>query len=256
MFIEAIIIGCVTGFIAAFFGIGGSSIDTPLLRIFLHLPPYLALASPLPTALLTIFIALLTYWKKHLVNFRVFKWSILGGLPGMILGSYLSQLFSGRFLMLFTAAVLFLVGGDFILKKFSDGRKENKKYQGKTKTVSAAYMTGVTFVLSTLSGILANGGGLFLIPAYVLLFQMKMKEAIATSLLTVAVMILPACIIHYNLGHIDLGVGAAMGIGVIPMAYVGAKMDLRTKSETIQLLFGLMLVIFSVYFFLSQLKIS
>ena len=41
----------------AFFGIGGSSIDTPLLRVFLHVPQHIALASPLPTALLTIAIA-------------------------------------------------------------------------------------------------------------------------------------------------------------------------------------------------------
>jgi uncharacterized membrane protein YfcA len=251
MLIEAIIIGAATGFISAFFGIGGSSIDTPLLRMFLHLPPYLALASPLPTALLTIFIALLAYWKKHLVDFRIFRWSILGGLPGMIAGSYLSHIFSGRFLMLASAAVLFLVGGDFILKKISSAKK-NRKHRGRAGSISVAYITSVAFALSMLSGILANGGGLFFIPAYVLLFRLEMKEAIATSLLTVAVMILPACFIHYGLGHIDLGVSAAMGIGVIPMAYMGAKLDLKTKSDTLQLLFGLLLVIFSVYFFISQ----
>ena len=253
MYIEAIIIGCVTGFISAFFGIGGSSIDTPLLRIFLHLPPYLALASPLPAALLTTLVALLTYWKKQLVDFRVFRWSILGGLPGMILGASLSRFFSGQILMLITAGVLFLVGVNFILKKLTASGKEIKKGY---RVVPAAYITGAVFVLSALSGILANGGGLFLIPAYVLLFRMEMKKAIATSLLTVGVMILPAYLIHYRLGHIDPSVSSAMALGVIPMAYLGAKLDLKTKSSTIQLLFGLMLVVFSVYFFASQLKIS
>jgi len=45
---KVIIIGCVTGFISAFFGIGGSSIDTPLLRTFLDLPPYIAFGTPMP----------------------------------------------------------------------------------------------------------------------------------------------------------------------------------------------------------------
>jgi uncharacterized membrane protein YfcA len=66
-------------------------------------------------------------------------------------------------------------------------------------------------------------------------------------------MFIPACIIHYRLGHIDLGISGAMSIGVIPMAYVGAKLNLETKSNTIQLLFGSMLILFSIYFFVSQL---
>ncbi|TSA12811.1 MAG: hypothetical protein D4R73_01880 [Deltaproteobacteria bacterium] len=48
---EAIIIGCITGFLSAFFGIGGSSVDTPVLRTFLDLPPLVALGTPLPRRL-------------------------------------------------------------------------------------------------------------------------------------------------------------------------------------------------------------
>jgi uncharacterized membrane protein YfcA len=47
-----------------------------------------------------------------------------------------------------------------------------------------------------------------------------------------------------------------MGIGVIPMAYLGAKLDIRTKSKTIMILFGIVMVVLSVYFFISQLKIG
>lgn len=247
---EAIVIGCLAGFVSAFFGIGGSSIDTPLLRTFLDMPPYLALATPLPTALLTITIALLTYWKNHLVNYRIFFWSVLGGLPGTILGAYLSHLFSGKTLMLFTAFVLFLVGMDFIGKSLRDRNK--RKDKTKPHPVSAFFIVNVTFFLSIVSGILANGGGLFLIPAYVMLFKLPIKEAIATSLLTVAIIILPSTLIHYQLGHIDLATSAFMSLGIIPMAYIGAKMDLRTQSNTIQTLFGIMLLLFSFYFFFSQ----
>lgn len=250
MTIGAIIIGLITGFVSAFFGIGGSSIDTPLLRIFLHTPQYIALASPLPTALLTIVIALMIYWKEHLVNYRILKWSLVGGLPGIVLGSYISQDFSGQSLMLFNALILFFIGGNFIYKNFNS-QQRNKGYE-EVQPINVIYVFIVAFVSSTLSGILAIGGGLFLIPAYVLLFKMKIKEAIATSLLTVSVMFIPACIIHYRLGHIDLGISAAMSIGVIPMAYIGAKMNIETKSNTIQLLFGLMLLLFSIYFFASQ----
>ena len=249
MTIEAIIIGCFTGFISAFFGIGGSSVDTPLLRMFLDLPPYVALGTPLPVAVLTIFIALGVYWKSHLINFRVFKYSVIGGLPSIMIGSYISRFFPGKTLMLLTAVLLFIIGWNFMI---GGNRKKKAPFEGRQDVVSSACIVSTASVSSLISGILANGGGLFFVSAYVIFFGMKIKEAIATSLLTIAVLIIPSCIIHYQLGHIDFGVSAAMSIGVIPMAYAGAKLDLHTKSSTIKIFFGSVLVIFSIYFFISQ----
>ncbi len=250
MTVEAIIIGCITGFISAFFGIGGSSIDTPLLRIFLDLPPYIALGTPLPVSVLTILIALGVYWKNHLINLHVFTYSILGGLPCIMIGSYVSRYFSGRFLMLLTAIVLFFIGWNFIRDSIHEKKKAS--LQKRQNMIPALYIFGVSSIIGIISGILANGGGLFFIAAFVMLFDMRIKEAIATSLLTIAVLIIPSCIIHYQLGHIDLGISAAMGIGVVPMAYIGAKVDMRTKSSMVKILFGVLLIFFSLYFFIFQ----
>ena len=170
----------------------------------------------------------------------------------MVLGSYLTAYLSGKFLMLLTAVVLCLVGIDFIIKNIME------KTFALEKTFSpppAYYISAVVAVIGILSGVLANGGGIFLVPAYVIFFRMKIKEAIATSLLTVAVMALPGSIIHYYLGHIDLRITASMAIGLIPMAYIGARLDIRTRPKTVMLLYGIVMVVFSVYFFISQLKI-
>jgi uncharacterized protein len=247
---KVIIIGCVTGFISAFFGIGGSSIDTPLLRTFLDLPPYIALGTPMPLTFLTATIASIAYKREHLVNFRVALYSLIGGVPGMVAGSYLTVYLSGKFLMLFTAGILFFMGIDF----FYNNVIEKIFCRNKTCSLPATYsIISVALVIGLLSGILANGGGIFFVPAYVVLFRMKIKEAIATSLLTVAVLSVPGGMIHYHLGHIDPATTAALAIGVVPMAYIGAKVDIKTKSKIIMLLFGILLVAFSVIFFISQL---
>jgi uncharacterized membrane protein YfcA len=44
----------------------------------------------------------------------------------------------------------------------------------------------VAVCIGVLSGLLANGGGLLLVPAFVLLFGASMREAAATSLICVA----------------------------------------------------------------------
>ena len=250
MYFKAVIIGCLTGFISAFFGIGGSSIDTPLLRLFLDLPPYSALGTPLPLTLLTAAIASFAYRREHLINFRIAIYSLVGGVPGIVAGSYLTAHLSGKFLMLFTGVILFFMGIDF----FYNNVIENIFHKRDVSPPPPAYaIISVAAVIGLLSGILANGGGIFFVPAYIVLFRLKMKEAIATSLLTVAVMSVPAILIHYRLGHIDLETSAAIGIGVAPMAYIGAKLDIKTPSKTIKLLFGTLLVTFSIYFLINQL---
>jgi hypothetical protein len=248
---EALIIGCITGFLSAFFGIGGSSVDTPVLRTFLNLPPLIALGTPLPLTILTATIASVAYKREHLVNFRVAVYSIIAGIPGMISGSYLTAYFSGKFLMLLTAVVLCFVGVDFIIKPFKEKTHIMKKPFSQPPVF---YIVSVAIAIGVLSGVLANGGGIFFVPAYVILFRMKIKEAIATSLLTIIAMALPGIIIHYYLGHIDPMISLSMGIGVIPMAYLGAKLDIRTSSKTIMILYGIIIVVFSIYFFISQLK--
>ena len=249
MYFKALIIGCLTGFISAFFGIGGSSIDTPLLRLFLNLPPYIALGTPLPLTLLTATIASFAYKREHLVNFRIALHSLVGGVPGIVVGSYLTAYLSGKFLMLFTAVILLFMGIDFLYNNVIEKifRPEN------ISPPPAYFIISVGAVIGLLSGVLANGGGIFFVPAYVVSFRMKMKEAIATSLLTVAVMSVPGMLIHYHLGHINLAISAAIAIGVAPLAYIGARMDIKTKSKTIKLLFGIFLITFSIYFLVSQL---
>ena len=251
MYFKTVILGCLTGFLSAFFGIGGSSIDTPLLRTFLNLPPYIALGTPLPLTLLTATIASFAYKREHLVNFRIALYSLIGGVPGMVAGSFLTVYLSGKFLMLFTAVILFLMGVDFFYNNVIEKLFHTKNI---ASFPSAFSVISIATVIGLLSGILANGGGIFFVPAYVVFFRMKIKEAIATSLLTVAVMSIPGSMIHYHLGHIDLRTSVLMGIGVAPMAYIGARLDIKTKSKTIKLLFGILLLAFSVYFFISQLS--
>jgi uncharacterized membrane protein YfcA len=248
--IETIIIGCITGFLSAFFGIGGSSVDTPLLRTFLNLPALIALGTPLPLTVLKASIASIAYKREHLVNFRVAVYSIIAGVPGMVVGSYITAYLSGKFLMLLTAFVLFLVGIDFIVKTYKERTHTMKPFL----QPHLYYIVSVALAIGILSGVLANGGGIFFVPAYVILFRMKIKEAIATSLLTVIVMAIPGTIVHNQLGHIDWTISFFMAIGVIPMAYLGARLDMRTGSKTIMILYGVVLILFSAYFFIDQLK--
>ncbi len=249
MSLAAILVGCVTGFVAAFFGIGGSSIDTPVIRLFLGLPPLQALGTPLPLTMVTATIAFFAYRRHHLVNGRIALLSLAGAVPAMVLGSFLTAFLSGKFLMLLTAVVLFFIGVDFIVKDLTE---RTFAVPEKPSRPPAWMVLAVAGAIGLLSGVLANGGGIFFVPAFVIFFHMRIKEAIATTLVTVAFVALPGSIIHFALGHVDLATTAAIAVGVIPMAYLGARLDIRTRSKTLMLLYGLVMAAFAVYFFINQ----
>src|SRR5439155_26929174 len=95
---EMIGVGVALGFLSGLFGVGGSSVPTPILRL-LGVPRLVALATPLPVTLPTALVGGFTYWRRGLVNGRAALWTAAGGVPAVIVGSYLTMIVPGRLLM-------------------------------------------------------------------------------------------------------------------------------------------------------------
>lgn len=97
-------------------------------------------------------------------------------------------------------------------------------------------------VVGGLSGILGLGGGIFLVPALVLLFHFTPQEAQGTSL---AVLIPPigifAALEYYRRGLIDFSVVGLICLGFVFGAYVGAFYVARIPVPLMRRVFGFFL---------------
>jgi uncharacterized membrane protein YfcA len=80
------------------------------------------------------------------------------------------------------------------------------------------------------TGLLANGGGFLLVPLYLLVFGLRMRQAVGTSLIVVAVLSVPTLLAHWALGHIDWGLAATFGIGLLPGSAAGARLAHRIEG--------------------------
>jgi uncharacterized protein len=81
------------GFIIATFialtGVGAGTITTPLLILFLHVPPAIAVSVGLMfSAAVKLVLVPAQIWRKN-VNWRTLGFMLLGGLPGVLIGSLL-----------------------------------------------------------------------------------------------------------------------------------------------------------------------
>jgi len=103
------------------------------------------------------------------------------------------------------------------------------------------------------TGLLANGGGFLLVPLFVLVLGLTMPESAGTSLVVIAALSIPTFATHWALGHIDWTVAAAFAVGSIPGAAAGSIAAQHLPAEAMKRGFGILLIVFTIYFVARQL---
>lgn len=235
-----LIIGAIVGFLSGLLGKGGSAITTPALQIFAGVNPFIALASPLPATLPTTLSATFAYAKEKLINKHVITLSILIGIPATLIGSYFSDWFSGKILMIFTAIFVLVLGlSFFIFKTTPDIVNKNK--------IPLWKIIIVAIFVGFLSGLLANSGGVLFAPLFIRFLKMPTKEALASSLIVAAGLAIPGTIAHWYLGHINWEIVLLLSLSSIPFSYMGAKLAIKLNTQVLENIFGLMLIIFGAF---------
>ncbi len=229
------------GFCSGLFGLGGSSIGTPILRLF-GLPALIALASPLPLTLPSAIGGAIAYQKDRLIHWRIAVLTSLWGCPGVLAGAWLTAFIPATTLMLLTA--LFILGvGAYGLSEFRSRAVPEPKAQ-LNRRIIPYYSPPIGLI----NGLLANGGGLLLVPFYQLGIGLELRSALATSLATVALMALPSTIVHTALGHIDWVLTGWLAIGVFPFTYLGSQLALHLPALILTRLYSLFLIALALYF--------
>src|SRR4051794_24490240 len=107
--VAAALIGLAIGFLGGLMGKGGSAIATPLLHA-VGVPAIVAVAAPLPATIPSTMAATSVYWKEHLIDWRVVRWSLGFGIPATVIGAVATRWISGGSLVKITDAVLLALG--------------------------------------------------------------------------------------------------------------------------------------------------
>ena len=248
-FITAVI-GIVIGMSSGMFGIGGALIATPLLHVLLGMPAKLALATPLPAAIPAAISGSIAYARNRLVRFDIAWRVLLTAMPMNIVGAYLTQYAGDSFLMVATGAVMVYSAWSFIRRGFKRGAAAEIA-EPEQQMNATAYVAGA--LAGFMSGFLAIGGGIVMVPAFVKILRMPIKSALATSLLCVAALGVTGVAVHAKLGHVDWHVALILSVAVIPASYVGARLATSLKNSTLERVYGVVMLAFALYFVINSL---
>ncbi|MDQ1397725.1 MAG: uncharacterized protein QOG64_2984 [Acidimicrobiaceae bacterium] len=234
--------GGAIGGLMGVFGVGGSSVATPVLSL-LGVPGLVAIASPLPATIPAAMAGAVPYARAGDARPKAAGWSLLGAVPATVVGALLSRLIGGGPLLVASGVVLVVVGVRVLLPIEQAARDAGtKRRQNRPMLVAAAAAIGL------FTGLLANGGGFLLMPLYLLVFGLRMRQAVGTSLLVIAVLSIPTLVTHWALGHIDWSVALAFGGGLVPASLAGAHAATRIAGPGQRRAFGLFLIAFGVFF--------
>lgn len=224
------------------FGVGGSSVATPVLSL-LGAPGLIAVASPLPATIPAAAVGAAPYVRSREARPRAAGWSLVGGIPGTVVGAYLSRLVGGSALLVASGVVLAVVGLR-VVRPIEETTRDAGTLRRRNRALLVASMAGV----GVFTGLLANGGGFLLVPLYLLVFGLRMRQAVGTSLLVIVVLAVPTLATHWALGHIDWALAGEFAAGMLPGSAIGSRWAHRIQGATLRLAFGWFLVGFGLFF--------
>ena len=224
------------------FGVGGSSVATPVLSL-LGASGFAAVASPLPATIPAAAVGAYAYLRSGEARPRAAAWSILGGVPGTVAGAFLSTLAGGPALLIASGITLVVVGVR-VLRPIGEAALAagGRRRQNRPLLVASAAVVGV------FTGLLANGGGFLLVPLYLLFFGLRIRQAVGTSLLVVTALSVPTLVGHWLLGHVDWALAGEFTAGMLPGAALSSRLAQRLQGTRLRLAFGLFLVVFGLGF--------
>lgn len=102
---------------------------------------------------------------------------------------------------------------------------------------------GIGLIVGFISGLLASGGGMILLPAYLYIFKLNEKEARATTIFSMLIIIITTSIIYLKYKNFDIILGLKCAIGGVIGGYIGTKIlnKINTKSKIFKIVFILFL---------------
>ncbi len=260
--------GCVAGFLAGFFGVGGGIILVPILVYYFHaigVSSLVATHLAFGTSLLIIIFASIPSAYEHNKNGNVL-WKavfVIGGtsIVGSLIGASIAAELQGKVLQKLFATVVAIAAVRLLI--------EQKRGKMSEETNTSPWGLGtiglIVGLVSSLSGV---GGGVFAIPMMYHFMKFPMKKAVGTSSATIVITAVASTVGYIvkgatpmdmyapeladvTMGFVDYVHSIPIILGTIPMAKYGAAVAHRTHADRLRQLYAVFLLViaFKMFFF-------
>lgn len=254
MEVNYILSGLIVGFLTGLTGVGGGSLMTPVLILFLGFAPIKAVGTDLLFNAITKIVGVAVLHKRNHVDWKRVGLLLMGSLPAVILSIICIKLLDannhdvndllkkavGCIIIVSMLLFLLMTEGRLILKRFISLDYFHFKVSERSHmvlTVLAGSIVGFIVAFTSIgSGIL---GTLVLILLYP---KWMATRILATEMAHAIPITLVAGLGYMSLGHINLNLLTGLLIGSIPAMYVGSRLASAMPHRLLKLLMVVFLI--------------
>ena len=239
MLLLALLGAAIIGLALGLMGSGGSILAVPVLVYLVGQDEKVAIAGSMGIVAAISVIAAIPYARRGLVAWRSVLWFGLPGMAGAWIGAAASKHVSGA-VQLSVFAALMLLAAYMML------RPARETTGGAPRPVGLVVVDGL--VVGAVTGFVGVGGGFLIVPALVLLGGLEMRNAVATSLVVIALKSSVGFVKHLQvLDSLDLAldwqvVGLFVAAGVAG-SYGGSILSTRIPQAALKRAFGVFLLV-------------
>jgi len=232
VFILALVMSLAIGISLGLLGGGGSTLTVPVLHYGFGIAAHDAIATSLIVVAATSAVALIAHARRGNV-----RWSLgvsFGGasMVAAYVGGRFAQHLPGPVLLRGFAIVMAVAGVAMLLR----GRSRAATREARRETHPVA-VGAIGLVVGLLTGVLGAGGGFLIVPALTLT-GLAMHEAVATSLLVIAMNSAAGLAGSITQASIDVPLAATVTAIAVGGSFLGARLGARVSAPALQRGFG------------------
>lgn len=224
-------------FLACFFsslaGGGAGLILLPIL-LFTGLPFVNALSS---NKLAVAFIGVGSgsrFFREKLIDWKVFWWTALSGMPFVILGTKFSEQVDGDLMKPLIGLVILAIVTVSLIKKAGPEIFDPRRFSWKIALIASLILIPAAFY----SGWISAGAGVF--TTFIYLYLMRYDQLHATAMTLTANGIFwngVGAISHIFLGHVVWAIAPGLIIGALVGSYLGASLAVKSGNKFLRMVF-------------------
>ncbi|MBI3351208.1 MAG: sulfite exporter TauE/SafE family protein [Nitrospirae bacterium] len=248
-----VFIGFSVGFLVGLTGIGGGSLMTPIMILFLGIRPTIAVGTDLIFGAITKVFGSFIHYRQKSVNLSIVFFLALGSVPCSLLGVYIISAikkhygsFVDAFVMKTLGITLIIVAITMVLRViFPSSQARNDENFLTNYTIR---QKGLTILLGGVVGFLVGltsvGSGSLIVPVLLALFpKLSSKNIVGTDVFHAAILVSVAGIAHLGNGNVQLPVVVSLLVGSLPGVYLGSRMNMKVSERVLRPVLASMLML-------------
>ncbi len=242
-----IIAGFVVGFLVGLTGVGGGSLMTPILLLFFHIKPAVAVGTDLLFASFTKSVGIFAHGKLGNIDWRMVTLLAIGSIPASIATILVLRTMDVESSSAI-AAIKFWLGVALIITSIAVLlRSKLMALVAKDRWIPVQYVPILTVLLGVVLGSLVTltsvGAGALGVTALIMLYPKEKITTIVGSDIAHAVpLTLVAGLGHATLGTINYSLLGTLLIGSIPGIYLGSHLSSKIAEHWVRIALACILI--------------